>query len=318
MSCGNINVSPSLILPEAAIRSGTDEPRHHNGANKPDYSLSLAVNTWEEDQNLKMWTKSLTESLFNPVELATSNEKHREAIYATSVEAHVEKLHAQCLRLNNWPVSRDGLALLKGQHRTITMEKIVKLQYEISHAKARLAELQSATAVFERQLRSAPLPRVILLYTTSVPYNERRQKLSIHENLPSKVRHNPYDHAKQARGKDSSPRLILRSRISSTPPDPVSITPIIIPPPHSNMTVGNAGWDVSTTKAYRKIAREAVKLHLDIQKPLGDQSPEAHEKARMMIEEIFTELKVHEAHWGTDTLLRDQLKSVKDTEKKKK
>ncbi|KAJ4495670.1 hypothetical protein C8J55DRAFT_553438 [Lentinula edodes] len=316
MSCGN--VSPSLILPDAAIRSGTDEPGHHYGANKPDHSVSLAVNTWEEDQNLKIWTKSLTESLFNPVELATSNEKHREAIYATSVEAHVEKLHAQCLRLNNWPASPDALALLKGQHRTITMEKIVKLQFEISHAKARLAELQSATAVFERQLRSAPLPRVILLYTTSVPYNERRQKLSIHENLPSKVRHSPYNHAKQARGKDSSPRLILRSRISSTPPDPVSITPIIIPPPHSNMTVGNAGWDVSTTKAYRRIAREAVKLHLDIQKPLGDQSPEAHEKARMMIEEIFTELKVHEAHWGTDTLLRDQLKSVKDTEKKKK
>ncbi|KAH7876544.1 uncharacterized protein C8R40DRAFT_1068354 [Lentinula edodes] len=318
MSCGN--VSPSLTLPEAAIWSGT-EPGHHQGANKPDHSLSLAVNTWEKDPNLKIWTKSLTESLFNPVELATSNEKHREAIYATSLEAHVEKLHAQCLRLNNWPVSPEALALLKGQHRTITMEKIVKLQFEISHAKARLAELQSAGSgnrLAFSSTRSAPLPRVILLYTTSVPYNELRQKLSIHENLPSKVRHNPYNHAKQARGKDNSPRLILRSRISSTPPDPVSITPIIIPPPHSSMTVGNAGWDVSTMKAYRKIAREAVKLHLDIQKPLGDQSPEAHEKARFMIEEIFTELKVHEAHWGTDTLLRDQLKSVKDTEKKKK
>ncbi|KAJ3885012.1 hypothetical protein GG344DRAFT_83226 [Lentinula edodes] len=167
--------------------------------------------------------------------------------------------------------------------------------------------------------RSAPLPRVVLLYTTSVPYNERRQTLSIHENLPSKVRHNPYKHAKQAHETDSStPRLILRSRLSSTPPDPVSIPTIIVPPPHSSMTVANTGWDVATTKAYRKIAREAVKVHLDIQKPLGDQSPEAHEKARIMIEEIFTELKFHEAHWGADTLLRDQLKSVKDTEKKKK
>ncbi|KAJ3911447.1 hypothetical protein F5877DRAFT_85950 [Lentinula edodes] len=143
MSCGG--VCPSLILPE---------PDHDNGANKLDRSLSLAVNTWEEDQNLKIWIKTLTESLFNPVELATSDEKRREAIYPTSLEAHIEKLHAQCLRLNNWPASPNALALLKGQHRIITMnpiqEKIVRLQSKISHAKARLAELQSATAVFER------------------------------------------------------------------------------------------------------------------------------------------------------------------------
>ncbi|KAJ3884770.1 hypothetical protein GG344DRAFT_83525 [Lentinula edodes] len=151
MSCGG--VCPSLILPEAAIWYGTDEPDHDNGANKLDRPLSLAVNTWEEDQNLKIWIKTLTESLLNPVELATLDEKRREAIYATSLEAHIEKLHAQCLRLNNWPASPNALALLKGQHRMITMKGIVRLQSKISHAKARLAELQSATAVFERQLR---------------------------------------------------------------------------------------------------------------------------------------------------------------------
>ncbi|KAJ3933169.1 MAG: hypothetical protein NXY57DRAFT_1037836 [Lentinula lateritia] len=156
-------------------------------------------------------------------------------------------------------------------------------------------------------IRSAPLPRVVLLYNTSVTYSERIRTLSIHQNLPTKVRYHPYNPAKQSRENNSLPRVILPSGSLS---NPTSIVPIVIPPPHSSMTVANSGWDVSTTKAYRKIAREAVKLLLDLRKPLGDQPLE--------IEEMFPELKAHEDHWGADTLLRDQLKSVRDTENKKK
>lgn len=97
-------------------------------------------------------------------------------------------------------------------------------------------------------IRSAPLPRVVLLYNTSVTYSERIRTLSIHQNLPTKVRYHPYNPAKQSRENNSLPRVILPSGSLS---NPTSIVPIVIPPPHSSMTVANSGWDVSTTKAYR-------------------------------------------------------------------
>lgn len=93
-------------------------------------------------------------------------------------------------------------------------------------------------------VRNAPLPRVVLLYNTSVTYSERVQTLSIHQKLPAKVRYHPYNHAKL----NSTPRVIMSS---SSPSNPTSIAPFVIPPPHGSLTVANSGWDVSTTKAYR-------------------------------------------------------------------
>lgn len=95
--------------------------------------------------------------------------------------------------------------------------------------------------------RMAPRPRVVLLYATSIPHNvNRRQKYSIHENLPSKVRYQPYS--------PSPSRVILRSdsaHQSAYLPISVDIPSIIIPRPHSSTTVANAGWDAARTKVYR-------------------------------------------------------------------
>lgn len=73
-------------------------------------------------------------------------------------------------------------------------------------------------------------------------------------------------------------------------------------------------------------------MYLDINHPLSEQNTTALEKARtdvsqpareadaffihLQIEVAIPLFKNHQRHWGADTLLREQLKSVKDTRNK--
>ncbi|KAE9383606.1 hypothetical protein BT96DRAFT_951185 [Gymnopus androsaceus JB14] len=177
--------------------------------------------------------------------------------------------------------------------------------------------------------RTAPRPRVIPLYATTIPHHGHCG-LSMHQNLRPKALYQPYTQEKH--NKPAPVDVSLSSSCNPAPSTPGSpLTPvddelpdgrsgrirtILIPPPNTKVTVANLGWPEEILPNYRKIARAAVELYLDISHPLSEQATTALEKARADIEDAIPLFMNHQRHWGADTLLRDQLKSVKDTRNK--
>jgi len=173
--------------------------------------------------------------------------------------------------------------------------------------------------------KSAPRPRTIPLYATSIPRRSSHQ-LSIHQTLPSRARYQPcaqrtppIDISSTSSGDSPLPDSPLTS-IEPTAPSGSSreVLPIQIPPPSTEVTVANAGWHAELVPRYRRIARTVIDTHLNISLALSEQDPEALRAARDKIENQIKGFSDHEDHWGANTLLRDQLKSVKDTCRRKK
>jgi len=152
----------------------------------------------------------------------------------------------------------------------------------------------------------------------------------MHQNLRSKALYQPYTQEK--RNKLAPIDVSSSSSCNPAPSTPGSpLTPvddelpdgrsghiraILVPPPNTKVTVANSGWPEEVLPNYRKIARAVVELYLDVNHPLSEQATAALEKARADIEDAIPLFKNHRRHWGADTLLRDQLKSVKDTRNK--
>ncbi|KAK0465123.1 uncharacterized protein EV420DRAFT_940382 [Desarmillaria tabescens] len=125
----------------------------------------------EEGKRRKIWNHALEKSLFNAYELSTLGAPHRRTIYMASLEAHIDRLHAQLLSLGFWPVSFDELEPFKGLNSKtakvrsfyLTMQHQVTLspdfqsmvsglQYDASIAKLKLLELERAVSLDFRRL----------------------------------------------------------------------------------------------------------------------------------------------------------------------
>ncbi|KAJ4486224.1 hypothetical protein J3R30DRAFT_1472031 [Lentinula aciculospora] len=106
----------------------------------------------EEGKRRKIWNHALEKSLFNPFELSSLGAPHRRTIYMASLEAHVDRLHAQLLSLGYWPVSFESLEPFKGLNSKTAKSMVAGLQYDSSQTKLRLLELQRANEGLERTL----------------------------------------------------------------------------------------------------------------------------------------------------------------------
>ncbi|KIK71068.1 hypothetical protein GYMLUDRAFT_145447, partial [Collybiopsis luxurians FD-317 M1] len=92
----------------------------------------------------KIWNHALEKNLFDPYELAALGAPHRRTIYLASLEAHVERLHVELLRLGFWPVSFEQVDSFKGLNSKTAKSMIAGLQYDYSNLELKLMELQRA------------------------------------------------------------------------------------------------------------------------------------------------------------------------------
>ncbi|KAJ3766232.1 hypothetical protein FB446DRAFT_826670 [Lentinula raphanica] len=180
----------------------------------------------------------------------------------------------------------------------------------------------SPTSTFTTS-RTAARPRVIPLYATSV-IRRRRCPLSLHHNLPPKpyIRHRPTPvNTSSSSGTSSeepgSPLTPIEDTFSTSVDsnNPPEARPIFIPKPN-NPNINNIGWASASLKAYRTQAREAVEHYLDHHVPFASQDTAALEKAIEHVESAVAFFRAYEDHWAAKLLLKDQLKSVKDTRTK--
>ncbi|THV01938.1 hypothetical protein K435DRAFT_853355 [Dendrothele bispora CBS 962.96] len=192
--------------------------------------------------------------------------------------------------------------------------------------------------------RMAPRPRVIPLFATTVSRPVKR-RLAIHEVLRSRPprvdraespRSTSRVHPKREKRKPP-PITVMMTAGSSSAAIESPLTPVaensepatgegssqkvnlqLIPPPHGSVTVINAGWSAQQQHDYRQIGRDAITKFLEVGRCLSNQQPKPRNQARGYIESRIPTFTNHEGHWGADTILRDQLKSMKDTRNKKR
>ncbi|THH20623.1 hypothetical protein EW146_g774, partial [Bondarzewia mesenterica] len=120
----------------------------------------------------KIWNHALEKSVFTPQEISTMGAPHRRTIYIASLEAHVDRLHAQLLAMGLYPIPFDKLDPYKGLNsktakvtpssplpvprldRVFESQSMVSgLQHDTSHIKTKLLELERANLGLRNMLK---------------------------------------------------------------------------------------------------------------------------------------------------------------------
>ncbi|KAI5898098.1 uncharacterized protein SCHCODRAFT_01082776 [Schizophyllum commune H4-8] len=107
----------------------------------------------QERSSRKIWNHALEKHLFSTYELGTLGAPHRRTIYIASLEAHVERLHAQLLSIGFWPVAFEELDVFRGLNGKVAKSMIAGLQHDAVMEKMKVMELERAVSV------SRPLQR---------------------------------------------------------------------------------------------------------------------------------------------------------------
>ncbi|KIM85263.1 hypothetical protein PILCRDRAFT_25164, partial [Piloderma croceum F 1598] len=90
----------------------------------------------------KIWNHALEKSLFNSHELSTMGAPHRRTIYIASLEAHVDRLHAQLLSIGLYPIPFEKLEPYRGLNSKTAKSMVAGLQNDTSHTKLKMLELE--------------------------------------------------------------------------------------------------------------------------------------------------------------------------------
>ncbi|KAK7064168.1 Zinc/cadmium resistance protein [Favolaschia claudopus] len=90
------------------------------------------------------WTHSLEKALFNPFELSMLGVSQRRPIYIASLEAYIDRLHAQLEGLGPefYPIALNEFGRLKGSGVRTSKGQLASLHHEIIQAHKHLLELQ--------------------------------------------------------------------------------------------------------------------------------------------------------------------------------
>ncbi|KAF9650486.1 hypothetical protein BDM02DRAFT_3092899 [Thelephora ganbajun] len=90
----------------------------------------------------KVWDHMLERRLFTPEELNKMKAQDRRKVYVSSLEAHVDALHAQLLERKLYPVSFERLEKIHGVRSKTVVSMIGGIGHDVQKIKVRLEELQ--------------------------------------------------------------------------------------------------------------------------------------------------------------------------------
>ncbi|KJA29165.1 hypothetical protein HYPSUDRAFT_93392, partial [Hypholoma sublateritium FD-334 SS-4] len=98
----------------------------------------------DEVKRRKIWNHALEKSIFDPTQLSSIGAPQRRKIYTASLEAHIDRLHAQLLDLGWWPVAFETLDPFKGLNSKTAKSMVSGLQHDASVSKLKLLEMERA------------------------------------------------------------------------------------------------------------------------------------------------------------------------------
>ncbi|KAF7784375.1 hypothetical protein Agabi119p4_540 [Agaricus bisporus var. burnettii] len=103
----------------------------------------------DETKRRRIWNHALEKLIFSPYELSILGAPHRRTIYLASLEAHIDRIHAQLSDVGCCPVSVAELEPFRGLNSKTAKSMVSGLQHEVSVAKLKLLELERANAELE-------------------------------------------------------------------------------------------------------------------------------------------------------------------------
>ncbi|EIM92974.1 uncharacterized protein STEHIDRAFT_90387 [Stereum hirsutum FP-91666 SS1] len=145
--------APSILPPvdlhiplprsESALRSAAapKSPRPAMGIAHPYARLFVKK---DGAKRRKIWNHALERYVFTPEETACMKAPQRRPIYIASLEAHIDALHAELLKVNLAPVNLQDVDLWAGLNSKIAKSLVAGLQQDTSQMKSRLRELERA------------------------------------------------------------------------------------------------------------------------------------------------------------------------------
>ncbi|KAG6878382.1 hypothetical protein C0993_007564 [Termitomyces sp. T159_Od127] len=131
----------------------------------------------EEVKRRKIWNHALEKSLFTPYEISTIGAPQRRTIYIASLEAHIDKLHAQLLEIGYWPVPMEELKPYHGLNSKTAKSIVSGLQHDASVARLKMLELERANKSLGDSLR-LETPSAFSNYPDLLPYSATAPHLS--------------------------------------------------------------------------------------------------------------------------------------------
>ncbi|KAF9785512.1 hypothetical protein BJ322DRAFT_1063544 [Thelephora terrestris] len=100
----------------------------------------------------KVWDHMFERRLFSPEELNKMKAQERRKVYVSSLEAHVDALHAQLLESKLYPVSLERLEKIHGVRSKTVVSMIGGIGHDVQKIKIRLEELQRDNGNLRLQL----------------------------------------------------------------------------------------------------------------------------------------------------------------------
>ncbi|KDR85065.1 hypothetical protein GALMADRAFT_24833, partial [Galerina marginata CBS 339.88] len=106
----------------------------------------------DEVKRRKIWNHALEKFIFSPYELSTVGAPQRRAVYITSLEAYIDRLHAQLFDLGFWPVDLADLEPFMGLNSKTAKSMVAGLQHDASISRLKLLELERANEDLQKIL----------------------------------------------------------------------------------------------------------------------------------------------------------------------
>jgi len=85
---------------------------------------------------------------------------HRRTIYIASLEAHIDRLHAQLLSMGLYPIPFDKLEPYRGLNSKTAKSMVAGLQNDASHTKLKMLELERSSGGLRDILGAPQVPQM--------------------------------------------------------------------------------------------------------------------------------------------------------------
>ncbi|KAI0931957.1 hypothetical protein AcW2_000721 [Taiwanofungus camphoratus] len=106
----------------------------------------------------KMWNHALEKAIFTPHEISTMSAPHRRTIYTASLEAHIDRLHAQLLGYALFPVPFEKLECFHGLNSKTAKSMVSGLYHDASELRMKILELERSSQGIRNMLSAPPGP----------------------------------------------------------------------------------------------------------------------------------------------------------------
>ncbi|EIN13688.1 hypothetical protein PUNSTDRAFT_79424 [Punctularia strigosozonata HHB-11173 SS5] len=117
------------------------------------------INARKEHGNIskrrRIWYHELEKHIFTPQEVSGTSAPKRRATYVASLEAHIDKVHNELIRMGLYPVPYNKLVPLKGLNSKTAKGMIAGLNADAQQAELKLLELNRANIAIGDALRGS-------------------------------------------------------------------------------------------------------------------------------------------------------------------